>query len=129
MVERPGLQVQMFVHVGRDNRDTRHESEILREFATNLRQKWPGPNRPWLYYHPRSLAANAHERATWHAKVVVIDDETAFVTSANFTEWAQQRNVEAGVLIRNAPFARQLRQQFEGLVQSKAVLEFPGFRS
>jgi phosphatidylserine/phosphatidylglycerophosphate/cardiolipin synthase-like enzyme len=53
----------------------------------------------------------------------------SFVTSANFTEWAQQRNVEAGVLIRNAQFARQLRQQFEGLVQSRAVIEVPGFRA
>lgn len=42
--------------------------------------------RPLLYYHPRSLDMNAAERATWHANVVVIDDERAFVTSANFTE-------------------------------------------
>ena len=48
-------------------------------------------------------------------------------TSANFTEWAQQRNVEAGVLIRNGQFARQLRQQFEGLVQSKQARRLPGF--
>ena len=61
--------------------------------------------------------------------MIVIDDETAFVTSANFTEWAQQRNVEAGVLIRNTEFGRRLRQQFEGLVQLRAVLEVPGFRS
>jgi phosphatidylserine/phosphatidylglycerophosphate/cardiolipin synthase-like enzyme len=73
-----------------------------------------------------SLAMDDTARATWHAKCVVIDDEVAFVTSANFTEWAQSRNVEAGVLLRNAHFARQLRQQFEGLVQSKAVLEVPG---
>lgn len=129
MAEIPGLRVQLFVHVGRANRDTRHESEILREFATDLAGKWPGPTRPLLYYDPRSLSMNAQERATWHAKVVVIDDERAFVTSANFTEWAQQRNVEAGVLIRNAEFTRQLRQQFEGLVQSRTVLEVPGFRS
>jgi hypothetical protein len=45
-----------------------------------------------------------------------------------FTEWAQQRNVETGVSIRDATFALQLRQQFEGLVQSRAVLEVPGFR-
>jgi len=128
MAEVPGLRVELFVHVGRENRDTRHESEILREFVTDLRQKWPGPTRPLLYYDPRSLSLNARERATWHAKVVVIDDETAFVTSANFTEWAQQRNVEAGVLVKNAEFAKQLRQQFEALVQVKAVLEVPGFR-
>ena len=128
MEEVPGLRVQVFVHVGRDNRDTRHESEILREFARHLRRKWPGPNRPSPYYDPRSLAFDAQERATWHAKVVVIDDKTAFVTSANFTEWAHQRNVEAGVLVRSAEFARQLRQQFEGLVDSRSVLEVPGFR-
>jgi len=129
MVEVPGLRVQLFVHVGRGDRDTRHESEILREFATKLGAKWSGPIRPMLYYDPRSLDLNPDKRATWHAKVVVIDDEKAFVTSANFTEWAQQRNVEAGVLLRNVEFAKQLRQQFEGLVQSRAVLEVPGFRS
>lgn len=81
-----------------------------------------------LYYDPRSLSLNGTEKATWHAKVVVVDEETSFVTSANFTEWAQQRNVEAGVLIQNAAFGRQLCQQFEALVQSRAVLEVPGFR-
>jgi len=74
------------------------------------------------------LSSNAADRATWHAKVVVVDEETSFVTSANFTEWAQQRNVEAGVLIQNAAFGRQLCQQFEALVQMRAVLEVPGFR-
>jgi hypothetical protein len=127
MAEVPGLRVQLFVHVGRESRDTRHESEILREFAADLGREWPGSVRPLLYYDPRSLSLNAQERATWHAKVVVIDDEKAFVTSANFTEWAQQRNVEAGVLVRNGEFARQLRQQFEGLVQSKQVRRLPGF--
>ena len=87
-----------------------------------------GRNRPILYYDPRSLSSNATERATWHAKVVVVDETTSLVTSANFTEWAQQRNVEAGVLVHNAAFGRQLCQQFEALVQSKAVLEVPGFR-
>lgn len=127
MSEIPELRAELFVHIGREDRDTRHESEILREFADKLRKAWPGPSRPFLYYDPRSLATG-EDRATWHAKVVVIDEETSFVTSANFTQWAQERNVEAGVLIRNGAFARQLRQQFDSLVQSRAVLEVPGFR-
>lgn len=125
----PDLKVQVFVHVGRPDRDLRHDSEILREYATWLVSSWPGDRRPALYYDPRSLSASFDQRATWHAKVVVIDDEISLVTSANFTEWAHQRNVEAGALIRSADFARQLRQQFDALVQSKAVLEVPGFRS
>lgn len=128
MAQLPDLKVQLFVHVDRERGDTRYESEILREFATGLKAAWPGPVRPVLYYDPRSLAADAKDKATWHAKVIVVDDERSFVTSANFTAWAQDRNVEAGVLVRNASFARQLRQQFEGLIQSKAVLEVPGFR-
>ena len=127
MCEIPEMRTQLFVHVGRKDNDTRHESEILREFADKLRKAWPGPSRPFLYYDPRSLATG-EDRATWHAKVVVIDEQTSFVTSANFTQWAQERNVEAGVLIRNASFARQLRQQFDSLVQSRAVIEVPGFR-
>ena len=129
MVEVPDLRVQLFVHVGREGRDSRHDSEILREYASELKARWPGPIRPALYYDPRSLDMNMDHRATWHAKVVVVDDEVALVTSANFTEWAQQRNVEAGALIRSAEFARQLRQQFESFVQSREVLEVPGFRS
>ena len=73
MAEVPGLRVQLFVHVGRGDRDSRHESEILREYATKLAAKWSGPVRPILYYDPRSLDMNPDNRATWHAKVVVID--------------------------------------------------------
>jgi len=62
-----------------------------------------------------------------HAKCVLVDDEVSFVTSANFTEWAQQRNVEAGVLVRNPHFTRQLRAQFDSLVQGRLVGRLPGW--
>jgi len=122
----PELRARIFLHVGRKERDTSIESELLREFAEDFRRSWPGARHPEVYYDPRGLQADSAERATWHAKCVVVDDELAFVTSANFTEWAQQRNVEAGVLIRNREFAVQLRRQFEALVQSKQVKRVPG---
>jgi phosphatidylserine/phosphatidylglycerophosphate/cardiolipin synthase-like enzyme len=56
----------------------------------------------------------------------VIDDEIAFVTSANFTEWAQERNLEAGVLIREEGFARSLRNQFDALVAASRLRLMPG---
>jgi phosphatidylserine/phosphatidylglycerophosphate/cardiolipin synthase-like enzyme len=40
------------------------------------------------------------------------------VTSANFTESAQQRNMEAGVLSRYQPMIRRLRDYFLGLVSA-----------
>ena len=65
----------------------------------NFRDQWPWPSRarPEVFYDPRTLSIDQNQRATWHAKCVLVDDELALVTSANFTEWAHQRNVEAGV--------------------------------
>jgi hypothetical protein len=123
----PELVARLFVHVGRGWKDTRDESEILREFAAHLAGEWPGTRRPEVFYDPRCVSPDDAVRASWHAKCVLVDDEVSFVTSANFTEWAQQRNVEAGVLIRSSHFAQQLRAQFDGLVQSKGVRRVPGF--
>jgi phosphatidylserine/phosphatidylglycerophosphate/cardiolipin synthase-like enzyme len=117
----------MFLHIGREWRDARDESELLREFGAELSAQWPGPRRPEVFYDPRTLSADAAVRAAWHAKCVIADDDHAFITSATFTEWAQQRHVEAGVLIRDRHFTGQLRQQFDGLVQSKQVRRLPGF--
>ncbi len=123
----PELSVRLFVHVERAWKDTRVESELLREFADGLRTRWPGTRLPEVYYDPRTLSHDVATRAAWHAKCLLIDDEVALVTSANFTEWAHQRNVEAGVLVRSQHFARQLRSQFDSLVQARAVRRVPGF--
>ena len=127
MAQLPDLRVRLFLHVGRDWKDTREDSELLREFAARLNEQWPWPKRPEVYYDPRTVSADGAQRATWHAKCVLVDDDLAFVTSANFTEWAQQRNIEAGVLLRDHDFASQLMRQFEGLIQSKHVRRLPGF--
>lgn len=126
MDELPALQAQIFLHVARGPRDTRYDAEILREFAAKFRKEWPGNRLPEVFFDPRGLAAKSEDRATWHAKCVVVDDEVSFVTSANFTEWAHQRNVEAGVLVRDGQLTGQLRQQLTGLVAEKTVKRVPG---
>jgi len=130
MADHPDLRVRLFLHIGRTPRDTALDSELLREFANNFTKRWPTPRpgsgRPEVYYDPRGLSTDPATRATWHAKCVVVDDELSFVTSANFTEWAQDRNVEAGVLVRSRSFNAQLRQQFDSLVRAKLVLRLPG---
>ena len=127
MAQVADLRVRLFLHVGREWKDARDDSELLREFGARFAEQWPWPQRPEVYYDPRTVAVDSVERATWHAKCVLVDDDLALVTSANFTEWAHQRNVEVGVLLRNRSFARQLLQQFEGLVESKQVRRLPGF--
>jgi phosphatidylserine/phosphatidylglycerophosphate/cardiolipin synthase-like enzyme len=127
MEELPSLTARVFLHVGRGHGDTTAESELLREFGDRLASQWTSVRRPEVYYDPRGLQADGAVRATWHAKCVIVDGERSFVTSANFTEWAQQRNVEAGVLITSRSFAAQLRHQFDSLVAAKLVRRLPGW--
>jgi len=59
-------------------------------------------------------------------KCVVVDEEEAQVTSANFTEAAQERNTEVGVLVRLPNFAKSLNEQFESLVNRGQLKRVPG---
>jgi phosphatidylserine/phosphatidylglycerophosphate/cardiolipin synthase-like enzyme len=54
--------------------------------------------------------------AALHAKCVVIDEFDLFVSSANFTEAAQQRNIEVGLRLRSTMVAGRIVRFFESLV-------------
>jgi phosphatidylserine/phosphatidylglycerophosphate/cardiolipin synthase-like enzyme len=56
---------------------------------------------------------------------VVVDRQVAFVSSANFTEAAHARNIEAGVLIRSPQFASRLALHFEALAAAGILLRIP----
>ncbi len=117
MEEVPGLRVLLFLNVpapgGSDFDPDAVARAYFREF---LRKDWPSARAPELYYDPRSLAPKADERAVIHAKCVVVDGGTALVTSANFTEAAHARNIEAGAVVHDAGFAGSLERQFTSLV-------------
>ena len=119
MEERPALRVRLFLDVQRPATDTSLSEELLRRFAERFRnQEWPGAKMPELYYDPRSLNPESAKRSSLHAKCVVIDHWLAFVTSANFTEAAQTRNIEVGALIRSEQFAMRLAQHFDSLADA-----------
>lgn len=58
-----------------------------------------------------------------HSKVVIVDSRIAFVTSANLSQAAAERNLEAGVIIRDAQFASQMRQRFAKLREVGEIVE------
>jgi phosphatidylserine/phosphatidylglycerophosphate/cardiolipin synthase-like enzyme len=127
MTEVPGLRVRLFLDIRRGWKDTTAASELVWKFNTHFRTaEWPGSRFPELYYDPRSLEENQDERSSLHAKCIVVDRRTAFVTSANFTEAAQTRNIEVGALIRSPVFAEELQQHFERLLMSGQLAAVPG---
>ncbi len=126
--EEPDLKVRFFLNVHRkSHKDETPESVLLREFADAFRSNiWPGERLPQVFHDPRSLAIGGKARACLHAKCVIADDDRALISSANFTEAAHERNIEAGVLIVDASLARALKAQFDTLVERGALKRVPG---
>jgi len=118
MAQRPDLRVRMFLDVQRGPGDTSAPTELVRRFAERFRtQQWPADRPlPEVYYDPRSIEPDAGKRACLHAKCVVVDSEAVFVSSANFTEAAQERNIEVGLLVRSRRLGEQIGMHFDALV-------------
>jgi phosphatidylserine/phosphatidylglycerophosphate/cardiolipin synthase-like enzyme len=115
MAEVAGLTVTVCLDIQRVWNDPTASADLVARFARDFRQKhWPWPTLPTLYYDPRSLETG-DTRASLHAKCVIVDRERALVTSANFTDAAQRKNVEVGVDIRYPPAAARLADYFLGL--------------
>lgn len=127
MAHNPNLEVRMFLNVTRGHGDSRTETEIVgqfrRRFVTN---HWTGVRIPDLYYDPRALSAEPTLKAVLHAKCIVVDERWSFVTSANFTEAAQERNIEVGLLVEDTSLANALTLQFTGLVRIGALARMAG---
>ena len=56
-----------------------------------------------------------------HAKVAVADGTVCFITSANLTGYAMEKNMEAGVLITGGRIPRLLDDHLRSLVDTKVV--------
>lgn len=84
-----------------------------------------GPPRPIVYWDPRT-ARPGPPWASLHAKCVVVDDARALVTSANFTDRGQARNIEVGVLVEDAGFAGELAAQWRALVAAGVLSMYRG---
>lgn len=118
----PELHVQMFLNIQRPHQSKVAESILLREFADTFRHDiWSGKRLPKLFYDTRSLALDTKQKSCLHAKCIVVDEEKVLVTSANFTQAAHERNIEAGVLLNDTSIAQALRLQFDALVSQKIL--------
>lgn len=122
----PKLRVVFHVDVPRRHGDTSSSEGIITKYAEEFRLKhWPWQPSPELYFDPRALETDAKSRASFHAKVVVIDRRKLLVTSANFTEAAQQKNIEMGVLCSLPHLAERVCGYLEGLRKSGLLRRLP----
>ena len=122
MDENPRLTVRVFANIHRKHLDETPSFLLIRDFAARIRdQIWPGKRLPEMFYDPRSLEMEGAKRAVLHAKAVVVDGRWVLLTSANLTEAAQERNIEAGMVVDDARLAERVVRQFDHFVEGRIL--------
>jgi phosphatidylserine/phosphatidylglycerophosphate/cardiolipin synthase-like enzyme len=121
----PGLHVTLLLNLQRKRGDTSSADQLVRRFADRFWSlEWPGKSKPRVYFDPRALEADGPE-GVLHAKAVVADDEAVFVTSANLTEAAFDRNIELGLLVRDRTLALTITSHFQALIDRELLQPLP----
>ena len=121
----PDLRLTLLLNIQRKKGDTTASDQLVRRFADRFWKKdWPGSSKPTVFYDPRSLEPDG-PGGVLHAKAVVTDDKAVFVTSANLTEAALDRNIELGLLIRDHALALSVSAHFQGLIDRGLLLPLP----
>jgi len=123
MQELADLKVRLCLDIQRARTDTTASDDLIRRFAYRFKTtEWPAGRRlPEVYYDPRSLEIGSKHRTSLHAKCVVVDGQRVFVSSANFTEAAQFRNIEVGVVIDDGRIAERLTSFFAALIDANRL--------
>jgi len=124
---RPELEVVLILNVPPDDRNGLYEDAAVDKCARAFwKYHWPWARKPAVFYDPRGPEESPDRPACQHAKCILVDGATAFITSANFTESAHERNIELGVLFRDNPnVAESIRSKFESLIQNGFLKPLP----
>ena len=118
MDREPTLKVRMFLDIGREPGDAANDSIVVGRYLERFRtREWPqGKRVPEIFYFPASLQTSSEKRSVLHAKCIVADQKTVFVSSANFTEAAHNRNIELGLLINSPALAERITTHFDSML-------------
>jgi phosphatidylserine/phosphatidylglycerophosphate/cardiolipin synthase-like enzyme len=117
----PDLRVRIILDLThKRGPEKRPYAAVAPSFIQHFKEhQWAGERLPEIWDYREGFENT--DAGVMHAKVIVVDRKTALVTSANFTEAAQDRNIEAGVLIQNAHFSGRLQSYFESLIEKQAL--------
>lgn len=119
------LRVTLFLNIQRKRGDATRPDALVRRFADRFWQTdWPGTSRPSVFFDPRSLELDG-PAGVLHAKAVVADEEAVFLTSANLTEAALDRNIEMGFLLRDRALAATVLRHFQTLIDRRLLHPLP----
>lgn len=120
-----GFQTRLYLDIPRRKGDTTISEMLVAGYRQDFFAKqWKAEEAPELFYFAPSLELDWKARASMHAKLVIVDRSTVFLSSANLTKAAQTKNIEAGGLIWNKNTARRLSDHFSALVNAGSFCRF-----
>jgi cardiolipin synthase A/B len=109
-----GVQVQVLLEQSKA-----HGGNVTIDSIAMLKHNLP---RAQIYEWDKTMA-DAPLTASVHAKCAVADGMVAFVTSANVSDAAMERNMELGILFRGGQMPGQLDRHLTALVTTKQLRE------
>jgi phosphatidylserine/phosphatidylglycerophosphate/cardiolipin synthase-like enzyme len=122
-----GVEAHFFVNVPQpEYAQANDEAYGQHQLAAFLKANWPFSSPPpAVYCDRRALRPGGlgGEFCSLHAKCVAVDSRRAFISSANFTLRAHDRNIETGVALDDPHFAQALDRQWMALVSGGFVLK------
>ena len=120
MVQHPELETRMFLDVSRKQGDTSSIDVLMARFVHQFKtSQWPnGRPFPNVYCCEQLMTPNG-KPGSLHAKCIVVDGKQLFVSSANFTQAAQERNIEVGLLIQSDALADRVCRFFDALLDDR----------
>lgn len=105
-----GVSIQFLLELS-DERGGKVSTDSFKLLKSHL------PNA--VFYRWDQTLADNQSKAAVHAKCAVADGREAFITSANLTSAAMERNIEIGVLFSGGSIPDQLERQLMSLVNTK----------
>jgi len=120
----PELDVRFYLNIARTDGETTRSEILIARFKQRFQAtQWPvGHRLPAVFFDPRSVADEQPIRSSLHAKCVVVDSAQVFVSSANFTDAGQERNIEVGLKIESEWLAKRVTSHFRQLHEHGLVL-------
>ncbi|WP_257881817.1 DISARM system phospholipase D-like protein DrmC [Vibrio parahaemolyticus] len=105
------------------------DKESTGVFAKTLERLYTNIPKIQLYIWPReNREKNQAGFARVHAKCAVADQRGAFITSANLTEAALDRNIEMGINIEGGSIPSDICTQLNAMINSKEIIPYIPFQ-
>ncbi|MGC5002645.1 DISARM system phospholipase D-like protein DrmC [Streptomyces sp. DT203] len=102
-----GVEVTLLLEQQTDNPKFQGSASFVDLTATRL--GWPAQYR--------------ESGASLHAKIIVVDRQTALIGSANLTSYAFEKNLECGILLRDAVHASAIARHLDALRETGILAE------